>query len=149
MIEEQPTTLEENPKAAQPTVLDTHPDEIEHPDLSGFFSVLIQPDDSITITFSISPKGETKAIGSITTGFFRNQGGVLLDSFGGTNLCVTPALTGQKISGGTSEKLSAFCQLPPGEIYEAVLQGTLKKDGESAGSFFITKVVELHQSNCL
>lgn len=142
MVEEQSTTPQEQPTdVVEATVLDAHPDEIDNPEVSGFFSTLVTPDDSVSISFSVVPKDDTKAIGSVTTGFFRSQGGVLLESIGGTNFSVNPATPGQKMNGGTSEKKTAFPPLPPGEVYEAVLQGSLKKDGESAGSFFLTKVV--------
>jgi hypothetical protein len=142
MVEEQSTTPQKPSDVVEVPVLDAHPDEIDNPNVSGYFTTLVTPDDSVSISFSIVPKDEAKAIGSITTGFFRSQGGVLLESIGGTNFTVSPATPGQKMNGGTSEKKTAFPPLPPGEVYEAVLQGALKKDGESAGSFFLTKVVQ-------
>ncbi len=130
-------------KDQEPQVLDAHPDEINDSEVSGYFTVLTDLDDSVSISFSIRPTDGEKGIGSITTGFFRSQSGVLKNSWGATNFSVTPAAAGQAMTGGTSEKIGAFTQLPAGEIYEAVLQGTLKKNGESSGAFFLSKVVQV------
>lgn len=130
---------QDDPNAAQPSPLEAHPDEIENPEITGYFSVFETPDGSISINISISPKDEKKAIGSFTTGFYRSQGGVVQASIGGTNLTATPPAAGQKLTGGTSEKKSAFPPLTPGEVYEAILQGNLTQDGEPAGDFFLTR----------
>lgn len=146
MTEEQSVKPEENEEVDHPVPLEAHPDEIDNPDVSGYFTVLVSPDESVSISFSLTPKDEANGITTITTGFYRSQGGVVQDSIGGTNFCLSPAAAGQKITGGTSEKTSAFPPLPPGEVYEAILHGNLKKEGEPAGSFFLTKVIQLNVS---
>ena len=142
-VETQNSQDVEDQDIVQPSPLEAHPDEIINPDISGFFTVFESPDGSIAINFSISPKDEKKAIGSFTTGFYRSHGGVVQASIGGTNLIVTPAAAGQKLAGGTSEQKSAFSPLPPGDVYEAILQGTLTQDSEPAGEFFLTRNFEV------
>lgn len=128
-----------------------NPDEIDHPAVSGYFSIDIDPKDAVSIGFSIVPKSEEFGFSSITIAFIRDRGGVVQNSIGATNFSFAPFAPGQKVAGGTSEQIDAFPTLPPDEKYRAILQGTLRKEGkeENEGqkgqSFYLSKTVDFNE----
>lgn len=142
MTDELAAKEQENEGITQPTPLDAHPDEIDHPVISGYFSIIVDTKDAASIGFSIVPKDDEYGFTSITAGFVRTRSGVLQDGIGTTNFTFNPSIPGLKVGGGTSEKIGAFPPLETDEKYMAILQGTLRQKTGKPQSFYINKQIQ-------